>query len=62
MIKRPKSDETEEDILRMQNEFLSHRAKNPKLQPAAQCVKVTKGKYEKQIYRYLLIFVKYFYH
>lgn len=26
----------------MQNEFLSHRAKNPKLQPAAQCVKVTK--------------------
>ncbi|CAD7002728.1 unnamed protein product [Ceratitis capitata] len=42
MIKRPQSGETEEDILRMQNEFLSQRAKNPKLQPAAQCVKVQK--------------------
>ncbi|XP_067646737.1 RNA polymerase II-associated protein 1 [Eurosta solidaginis] len=42
MIKRPQSGETEEDILRMQNEFLSQRAKNPKLQPAAQCVKMEK--------------------
>ncbi|XP_050335533.1 RNA polymerase II-associated protein 1 [Bactrocera neohumeralis] len=42
MIKRPQSGETEEDILRMQNEFLSQRAKNPKLQPAAQFVKVPK--------------------
>uniref|UniRef100_A0A0A1WPQ3 RNA polymerase II-associated protein 1 n=1 Tax=Zeugodacus cucurbitae TaxID=28588 RepID=A0A0A1WPQ3_ZEUCU len=42
MIKRPQSGETEEDILRMQNEFLSQRAKNPKLQPSAQVVKVPK--------------------
>ncbi|XP_053953589.1 RNA polymerase II-associated protein 1 isoform X1 [Anastrepha ludens] len=40
MIKRPQRGETEDDILRMQNEFLSQRAKNPKLQPAAQCVQV----------------------
>ncbi|XP_036338126.1 RNA polymerase II-associated protein 1 [Rhagoletis pomonella] len=42
MIKRPQRGETEDDILRMQNEFLSQRAKNPKLQPAAECVKVAK--------------------
>ena len=46
MIKRPQSGETEEDILRMQNEFLSQRAKNPKLQPSAQVVKVPKGRYK----------------
>ncbi|XP_075159496.1 RNA polymerase II-associated protein 1 [Haematobia irritans] len=42
MIKRPKPGETEEDILRMQQEFLSQKAKNPKMQPAATMVKVEK--------------------
>lgn len=39
MIKRPKRGETEDDILRMQQEYLAEKAKNPKLQPAAQIVK-----------------------
>ncbi|XP_061386272.1 RNA polymerase II-associated protein 1 [Musca vetustissima] len=42
MIKRPKPGETEEDILRMQEEFLAQKAKNPQLQPAAQIVKIDK--------------------
>ncbi|XP_013115843.2 RNA polymerase II-associated protein 1 isoform X1 [Stomoxys calcitrans] len=42
MIKRPKPGETEEDILRMQQEFLSQKAKNPKLQPAATMVKINR--------------------
>lgn len=42
MIKRPKPGETEEDVLRMQQDFLSERAKNPKMQPAAQIVKIEK--------------------
>lgn len=42
MIKRPKPGETEEDILRMQREFLEQKAKNPKMQPAAQIVKIEK--------------------
>ncbi|XP_073843572.1 RNA polymerase II-associated protein 1 [Musca autumnalis] len=42
MIKRPKPGETEEDILRMQEEFLAQKAKNPQMQPSAQIVKIDK--------------------
>ncbi|XP_023294123.2 RNA polymerase II-associated protein 1 [Lucilia cuprina] len=42
MMNRPKPGETEEDILRMQQKFLSEKAKNPKIQPAAQIVKIEK--------------------
>lgn len=41
-MRRPKPEETEEDILRMQQEFLAEKEKNPKLQPAAQIVKIEK--------------------
>lgn len=43
MIKRPKRNETEEDILRMQQEFLDQKSKNPQIQPAAKVVKIEKG-------------------
>uniref|UniRef100_A0A1A9ZVS9 RNA polymerase II-associated protein 1 N-terminal domain-containing protein n=1 Tax=Glossina pallidipes TaxID=7398 RepID=A0A1A9ZVS9_GLOPL len=42
MMKRPKRGETEKDILRMQQEFLAEKAKNPKIKPAAQIVKISK--------------------
>ncbi|KAM7358732.1 RNA polymerase II-associated protein 1 [Cochliomyia hominivorax] len=42
MMNRPKPNETEEDILRMQQQFLAEKAKNPKIQPAAQIVKIEK--------------------
>lgn len=38
MMQRPKPGEDEEDILRIQEEFLRERAKNQNLQPAAQVV------------------------
>ncbi|KAL9929060.1 RNA polymerase II-associated protein 1 [Glossina fuscipes fuscipes] len=43
MMKRPKRGETEKDILRMQDEFLAEKAKNPKIKPAAQIIKVSKS-------------------
>lgn len=42
MMNRPKPSETEEDILLLQQKFLSEKAKNPKIQPAAQIVKIEK--------------------
>lgn len=42
MMNRPKPGETEEDILRMQQQFMAEKAKNPKVQPAAQIVKIEK--------------------
>lgn len=44
MIKRPKPGDTEQEILQMQNEFLSEKSKNREFQPAAKLVKVTKCK------------------
>lgn len=43
MIKRPKNSDTEEDILRMQNEFLSEKQKNTGFESAAKLVKVEPG-------------------
>lgn len=44
MIKRPKTTDTEDDILQMQNEFLSEQQKSANFQPAAKLVKVEPGK------------------
>lgn len=43
MIKRPKNSDTEDDILRMQNEFLAEKQKNKDFKPAAKLVKVESG-------------------
>lgn len=43
MIKRPKADDTETDILQMQNEFLAEKEKNLAFQPAAKLVKIEPG-------------------
>lgn len=43
MIKRPKSSDTEEDLLQMQKEFLLEKYKNTEFQPAAKVVKLNKG-------------------
>lgn len=43
MIKRPKATDTEDDILQMQNEFLSDKKKSTSFQPAAKLVKVEPG-------------------
>lgn len=45
MIKRPKPTDTEQEILAMQNDFLSEKAKNANFQPAAKLVKFDKCKY-----------------
>lgn len=44
MIKRPKPTDTEQEILAMQNEFLSEQSKNASFQPAAKLVKFDKCK------------------
>lgn len=43
MIKRPKATDTEDDILQMQNEFLTEQNKSTSFQPAAKLVKVEPG-------------------
>lgn len=43
MIKRPKNSDTEDDILRMQNEFLAEKQKNKGFEPAAKLVQVESG-------------------
>lgn len=40
MIKRPKNTDTEHDILKMQNEFLTEKEKNREFQPAAKVVRL----------------------
>lgn len=42
MIKRPSKNDSEEEILRMQKEFLVEKRKNQDFQPAAQVVKMNK--------------------
>lgn len=46
MIKRPSSGDTEQDILKMQSDFLLEQYKNNSFEPAAKVVKVeaSKGK------------------
>lgn len=44
MIKRPKPTDTEQEILAMQNEFLSEKTQNASFQPAAKLVKFDKCK------------------
>lgn len=39
MIKRPSPDDTEEDIIQMQADFLQEKFKNADFQPAAKVVK-----------------------
>lgn len=45
MIKRPKPTDTEDDILQMQNDFLSEQTKRTSFQPAAKLVKIEPSKY-----------------
>lgn len=45
MIKRPKATDTEDDILRMQNEFLTEQKNANNFQPAAKLVKVEPSEY-----------------
>lgn len=52
MIKRPKGSDTEQEVLKMQKEFLMEKTKNANFQPAAKVVKLSKRK--------LNTFVKYF--
>lgn len=40
MIKRPKATDTEDDILKMQSDFLAEQSKNGTFSPAAKLVKV----------------------
>lgn len=44
MIKRPKASDTEDDIIKMQNEFLAEKAKSDTFAPAAKLVKVEQRK------------------
>lgn len=44
MIKRPKASDTEDDIIKMQNEFLAEKAKSDTFEPAAKLVKVEQRK------------------
>lgn len=45
MIKRPKPTDTEDDILKMQNEFFKDQTKSGSFQPAAKLVKVEPSKW-----------------
>lgn len=47
MIKRPKPTDTEDDILKMQNEFLGEKKKKSNFQPAAKLVKVEPSEFSK---------------
>lgn len=44
MIKRPKATDTEDDVLRMQNDFLTEQQKSSAFQPAAKLVKFEPSK------------------
>lgn len=44
MIKRPKATDTEDDVLRMQNDFLNEQKKSSAFQPAAKLVKIEPSK------------------
>ena len=48
MIKRPNRNETEEEILRLQEEFFQQKSYNPYIQPAARVVKIEKGTFDLQ--------------
>lgn len=42
MIKRPKNTDSEQDLLKMQMEFMKEKEKNKNFQPAASVVKMQK--------------------
>lgn len=44
MIKRPTSGDTEQDILKMQSDFLLEQHKNKSFEPAAKVVKLASSK------------------
>ncbi|XP_038213434.1 RNA polymerase II-associated protein 1 [Zerene cesonia] len=46
MIRRPKPGDDEEDILRMQEEFLKEKSKNQSLQPSAQVVNLRRTEHQ----------------
>lgn len=52
MMKRPKSTDTEDDIIQMQNEFLSEQTKNINFNPAAKLVKVEPSEQKKIFFRF----------
>lgn len=46
MLKRPNANDTEDDILRMQNDFLNEKKQQTSFQPAAKLVKVESSEYD----------------
>lgn len=43
MLKRPSNNETEEDLLKMQSDFLKEKEKDPNFQPAAKFVRLNRS-------------------
>lgn len=42
MLKRPNKTDTEEDVMKMQSDFIEEKEKDPNFKPAAKFVRLTK--------------------
>lgn len=55
MIKRPSSKDTEDDVLKMQEDYLREKDKDPQFQPAAKVVRMNKSVNDGNILRNIYI-------